>query len=323
MRQVAASYALIVKEWFTKELMNNKTLDCDKIQYMILRALYRIAPFKIKGDLNGSKTSCQSALLSCLIISNKLCLLKNILEDLRFQTLPKENFEVVIVYDGQEKGASELVDEYQKYLIIHLHKTEQPKRILSDLRNISVVISQGQLILFLDDDTRIFQKDFLESAWASFKEDRFDILIPQAHSLYGIVSAHYDFLDKFSFTNRCSFYRRKTIEEVGGFLKGLQTYEDIELSIRLMVKKPRVMHMDELNYYHPPLYFDSMRKPLAIGQAIFQIRQHYSLTVWLLVYLNALRFLPYGLLPGERYRHWFKISLGVLLYPFTGKSYYY
>jgi hypothetical protein len=138
-----------------------------------------------------------------------------------------------------------------------------------------------------------------------------------------MVKGRYGFLDQFSFTNRCSFYRRNIIEGLGGFIKGLHTYEDIELSIRLMMGCPRVIQEKKLNYYHPPLYFGSMQKPLAIGQTIFQIRQHYSLLVWLLVYLNVLRFLPLGLLPGQRYRHWFKISLGVLLYPFTGESYYY
>ena len=300
-----------------------KIFNTDKIQFKILRMLYKKAPFNIKGGLEDCKKTSQSGLLSCLIISNKFFLLKNLLEDLRLQTLFKDNFEVVIVFDGPGDDVVKLVEGYQKYFKIHLYIANPPLQVLSDLRNISVCLSQGEFILFLDDDTRIFQKDFLESALAILKGGSCDILIPQAHSLYGVVSAHYDFLDKFSFTNRCSFYHRKIIEDVGGFLKGLNTYEDTELSLRLMIKKTRVLHMEELNYYHPPLYFDSMRKPLAIGQTIFQMRRYYSIPVWLLVYLNALRFLPLGLLPGHRFRHWFKISLGVLLYPLTGKSYYY
>ena len=266
---------------------------------------------------------CQKDFISCLIISNKISLLNNLLEDLKSQTLPKDQFEVVVVFDGQGVEILNSIKEYKKILNIVFHQTPKPLGILSNLRNISVSLSQGEFFLFLDDDTRIFQKDFLERAMAFFKEDHFDILIPQAHSLYGVVRARYDFLDKFSFTNRCSLYRRTTIEDIGGFLKGLQTYEDTELSIRLMIKRPRVVQMEELNYYHPPLFFDSMRKPLAIGQTIFQMRQYYSIPVWLLTYFNALRFLPYGLIPGQRYRQWFKISLGVLLYPFRGKSYYY
>ncbi len=300
-----------------------KKLNCLKPAHLILRAFYKIAGFDIKGDWKCPSKPDRGVLLSCLIISNKLSFLKNILEDLMFQTLPQEEFEVVVVFDGPQSGVPELIEGFRRHLTIQLHINATPVRTLSDLRNMSLAMSQGQFILFLDDDSRIFQKDFLEMAMVFLKEARCDILIPQAHSLYSIVNKHYGFLDKFSFTCRCSFYHRKIIEEAGGFLKGLQAYEDTELSIRLMINKPRVQYMEELNYFHPPLYFDSMRKPLAIGQTIFQIRRHYSFLVWLLVYFNALRFLPYGLIPNNVCRQWFKISLGVALYPFTGKSYYY
>lgn len=300
-----------------------KNFNNHQLQHKILRIFYRLAPFNIWGDLQDKGGVPKSNFISCLIISNKLSLLEGLLSDLSCQDFPKNNFETVIVFDEGTDEIFKLVDRYRPSLDIHLFQTSKPVRLLSDLRNTSVLLSKGEFLLFLDDDTRIFQKNFLQSALTAFNENNCDILIPQAHALYGVIRAHYDFLDKFSFTNRCSFYRRKTIEEVGGFLKGLQTYEDTELSIRLLINNPKVMHMEELNYYHPPLYFDSMRKPLAIGQTIFQIRRHYSLLVWLLVYFNALRFLPLGLLAQERWRHWFKISLGVLLYPFTGKSYYY
>ena len=149
------------------------------------------------------------------------------------------------------------------------------------------------------------------------------MLIPKANALYGVVKGKYDFLDQFSFANRCSLYRRSTIRSLGGFFKGLNAYEDPELSIRLMLNAPKIVQDEGLNYYHPPLYFDSMRKPLAIGQSIFQLQGRYPWPLWLLTYFNALRFLPYGLIPGQRYRHWFKISWGVLIYPFCGRSFYY
>ena len=300
-----------------------KIFKRDKLAFRVLRSFYKIASFNIKGGLEVPSKPAREGLLSCLIISNKISLLKNILEDLRSQTLIKNDFEVIVVFDGPETEILTLIDMHKEHLTIRFHKTAQPVRILSDLRNISISLSQGQFILFLDDDTRIFQKDFLETALIHLKEGHCDILVPQANPLYGIVNARYEFLDRYSFTSRCSFYQRKTIEEAGGFLKGLQAYEDTELSIRLMIMRSRVSYREDLNYFHPPLYFDTMRKPLAIGQTIFQVRKHYSALVWLLVYINALRFLPYGLIPHRVCQQWFKISLGVALYPFTDKTYYY
>jgi glycosyltransferase involved in cell wall biosynthesis len=294
----------------------------EKFRYQILRTFFKAAPFPLRGDLPQSESPDKKGLLSCLVISNKLPFLDDLLEDLRFQTLSKTDFEVIVVFDGPGDEVIRLIEKHKGALNISLHQNVQPVKILSNLRNLSVSLSQGEYLLFLDDDTRIFQEDFLERALALLQRDC-DVLLPQSNALFGIVKARYDFLDEFSFANRCCFYKTKTIEKIGGFLKGLHTYEDIELSIRLMIGRPKVLRTEELHYYHPPLYFDTLRKPLAIGQAIFQMRRRYSFLMWLLVYINALRFLPYGLIPGQRYRQWFKISLGVLLFPFTGKSYYY
>ncbi len=275
-----------------------KFLNCQKIQHKVLRALYRLAPFDLKGDLQNRELISKPGLISCLIVSNRPAQLEGLLSDLKAQDISKDSFETIIISNEQ----------------VHL---------ISDLRNASILRSKGEFLLFLDDDTRIYQKDFLSKALVIFKSTDCDLLIPQANPLFGIIRGRYEFLDRFSMANRCIFYRKSVIQELGGFMKGLAGYEDIELSIRLMIKDPRILQEKGLNYYHPPLYFDSLRKPLAIGQSIFNMQRQYSLPVWLLAYFNGLRFLPLGLIPGDRFRQWFKISLGILLYPFTGKSYYY
>lgn len=300
-----------------------KTFNSCNIQYQVLRAFYRLASFDMRGALKPKNAVGRADFISCLIVSNRISLLEGLLSDLSCQNLSKKDFEIVIVFDGRHEGVAELIDRFRPDLNINLHQIKEPLRRISDLRNFSVSLSKGEFLLFLDDDTRIFQENFLRLALNIFRGSGCDVLVPQAHPLFGVVFGKYDFLDQFSFTNRCLFLRKDTLQELGGFMKGLQAYEDVELSIRLMINKAKVIFEEKLNYYHPPLYFDSMRKPLAIGQSIFQLRRHYSWLVWLLVYFNALRFLLHGLIPGQRYRHWFKISLGVLLVPFTRKAYYY
>jgi len=118
-----------------------KKFNCDKIQHRILRLFYKIVPFNTKGGLEDCKRPVQSDYISCLIISNKLSFLKNILEDLHLQSLSKKDFEVVIVFDGQGEGVTELVEEYHKSLNIYLHKTGHSLRVLSDLRNMFVAFS--------------------------------------------------------------------------------------------------------------------------------------------------------------------------------------
>ncbi len=299
-------------------------LDNNKFQYRLLRAAYKIAPFNFKGEWVEKVSEIRKNYVSCLIIaSSRPNELDALLEDLSLQDLGVENFEVCVLNDGAGVSVRQVVEKYQKHLNIIYQENQQPHRILSNLRNTTLAMANGEYILLLDDDTRIMQNNFLTLAGQLLERKRADVLMPRAYSFYGIVKAKYDFLDEYSMTNRCCLYRREVLEQLGGFKKDLNTYEDIELSIRVMIKQCMVFKVNDLEYLHPPLYFDSMRKPLSIGQTIFQIKRQYSFLVWLIVYLNALRFLPYGLIPNKICQQWFKISLGVLLYPFYRKSYYY
>jgi glycosyltransferase involved in cell wall biosynthesis len=287
----------------------------------VLRLAYRLFPFDLKGDCSASGQM-QKGLISCLIPTNRAKDLDILLEDLTYQTLARDKFEVVIV-NGQALQDVRLVVQKYSALKINYIEIKNPEKVLSNLRNVTLEAAQGEYVLLLDDDTRIIQNDFLQLSLKLFEAHQADVIIPKAWSLYGIVKAKYDFLDPYSMTSRCGLYRRKVLQELGGFNEGLNTYEDIELSIRAIIKKSKVFRSSELSYLHPPLYFYSMDKPLSIGQTIFQIKRHYSLGVWLLVYANALRFLIYGLLPSPVCRQWYKISLGVFLYPFKKKDYFY
>ena len=299
-------------------------LNNHDFRHCLLRTVYKIAPFDLKGDLKVELSHSVQQTISCLIITSKRPKeLDLLLEDLADQTLNKERFEVIILNDGGGKVIQEVVEKYRPILQIVYRENGDPHRIISDLRNMTVEMSEGKYILFLDDDTRILQKDFLAKSLDLLDQTQADIVLVQGKPLYGLVKQRYCHLDQYSFANRCCLCQRKALENIGGFKAHLHSYEDIELSIRLIIYGFQIFKTDELTYFHPPFYFDSLRKPLSIGQTVFQIRHHYSFLVWLLVYLNALRFLPFGLIPKKSYQQWFRISLGVLLYPFVRKAYYY
>ena len=269
--------------------------SANQIKYKVLQTLNRCFTFKITADWNAAGDRAQIE-FSCIIPSCRPELLKDILEDLSLQDFPKNDFEIIVI-DG-------------------------PGKVIGSLRNQGLEKSHGQFILFLDDDTRIFQKDFLSKASLILKESRADIIQPGGHSLYAVLQGRTDFLDHFSFASRCCIYTRDLLERLGGFRADLNSYSDIELSIRAVSLAPRVVRTDKLSYYHPPLYFPSLQKPLAIGQSIFKLKKYYPFIIWLLIYLNALRFLPLVFRPTKQNRSWFKISLGVLLYPFRRGEYY-
>lgn len=323
-------YAAIrkIKDIFLEEYRRRRRLNqrspARGIKEFILQKAFYFSPFNLLGDLKKDPEQERQPILSCLICASlRPQELDMLLEDLSSQTFQKNQFEVIIINDGGGPRVDAIIEKYSRTLSLKSKGYESPQKIIGRLRNESIALSQGQYILFLDDDTRLLQKDFLKRAWVIFTTKNPDVIMPLGHPLYGLTQEKYCFLDDYSFANRCCLYKYSVLKNISGFKDSLKAYEDIEMSIRLSICGIKVLQSDELEYYHPPLYFSSLDKPLAIGQTIWQMKKDYSLLVWMIVYLNALRFLWYGLIPTPRHRQWFKISLGVLLAPFTRTQHYY
>lgn len=290
----------------------------------LLRKAYALAPFDLNGDWNPHAINIKKDFISCLVcVSNRPKEFESLLFELSLQTLSKDHFEIVIVNDGAGDAIRTIADHYRRLLPIQYHENESPAKVIGLLRNKTLSLSRGEYILFLDDDTRILQNNFLEHSLEIFKKKNPDAIIPWGEAAYGLVKLKYDFFDHFSFGNAGVLYKRAILEQLKGFNQELQSYEDIELSIRLAIINAKILRTKELVYWHPPFYFYSMQKPFAIGKSVMKIRKKYSPLVWLFVYFNSLRFLIYGLSPNQVHRQWFKISLGIFLSTFKKGEYYF
>jgi cellulose synthase/poly-beta-1,6-N-acetylglucosamine synthase-like glycosyltransferase len=289
--------------------------------HALLPIIYNIIPFTIKGSWNDQNIV-KKGFISCLIVSAKRSKqLEFLLEDLVRQDFNKDAFEIIIANDVDSQDYLPLIKKYRSSLNIQFIEIKESSHCVGLLRNKTLEASAGEFILFLDDDTQIHQTDFLWKALKSFKSP-VDVIIPKANALYGIVEKKYDYIDSKRLLTRCSLFKRSVLKEIGGFLN-ITSYEDIELSIRLRMKGYKVLFNDELNYFHPPEYFESMKKPLAIGQSIFKLKAYYPWHFWLLIYFNALRFLPLALIPTVHCRQWSKISVGILMAPFYKQEFNY
>jgi glycosyltransferase involved in cell wall biosynthesis len=284
---------------------------------------HSFAPFSLQGDLDGSKRNYQGAFISCLITAARPPeILQALLADLASQSLTKDRFEIIL-WDNSPQGLGKLALQYTPFIPIRYFRDLSKDGFIGRMRNRQLQEALGEYVLFLDDDTRLPQKDFLARALGLFKKLNPDILLPNGEALLVKELAGYKFLDPFSFATRCCFYKRRLLDDLTGFRADITAYEDIELGIRATFKGAKIIKTRELKYQHPPLYFHSLQKPLAIGQSILKLRRHYPLPIWLMIYLNALRFLPLGLWPTRKNRQWFKISLGVLCALWTKKRFSY
>ncbi len=293
------------------------------IRLIILKKIYQLFPFNLEGDLIKPLPRMKNNFISCLLCTaRETQQLEQLLIDFTKQTLNKDSFELVIL-DNSLPGLEDLVKKYSKLLNIFYIRNTSKEGLLGILRNETLQKAQGEFVLFLDDDTRLPQKDFLEESLSLFKQSNSDVIIPYGKALIKEGEEKYQFLDSYSFATRCILYKRTSLEDIGGYYKNLVAYEDIDLGIRMTLKGFKILETNLLHYQHPPLYFTSLQKPLAIGQSILKLREHYPWLIWLTLYLNALRFLPLALIPTTQNRQWFKISLGVLLAPFSHKKFTY
>ena len=293
------------------------------IRNNILKIIYRIAPFNVTGDVNIQLTNDSNIEVSCIIpTSHRLKHLRGILESLSRQGVEKNKFEVIIVEDGHSDCAEALSKEFSKRINLSYINLNKPIRLIGRIRNIGLETSRGKYILFLDDDTVIWQKSFLSELINIFQKYSPDIVLPRGKGLRGYVK-NYSYLDEYSFATRCCAYQRKTIGEIKGFISFLSAYEDIDLGIRSLILDKKIYRAEELEYYHPPLYFASLKKPLMLGHNLAKLRKKYSLLFWIACFINGIRFLPFLVLPSFRLRQWGKMSLGILVanvYPFLKKE---
>lgn len=281
----------------------------------LLKGLYNIFPFPLQGDVECFREEVLS--ISCIIPTFQRDKdLAVILGCLSAQNMQTQEYEVIVVEDGADEDTGLLIGPFKENLnIIHL-TNPVPKRNVASLRNQGLRHARGSYVLFLDDDTILPQEDFLTRLTAHFASNpQAGVIQIPGEASYGLRALKYDYLDKYSFATRCVAYRRQALESVCGFLEELTSYEDIELSIRFVISGGQSVFASDLGYRHPPLFFDGWRKPICNGESFLRLFNRYSKPLWCLCYLNAMRFLPFLLVPNVKCRQWGKISAGFLIAP--------
>ena len=242
--------------------------------------------------------------------------LEIVLRSLATQDFQKNQFEVIVVEDGQDNMTKTLMVTFLPLLnLVHVTNPE-PINNVARLRNQGLEHSKGRLVLFLDDDTILPQEDFLTKLVRMFEDNPAtgNVQIPGEAS-YGLLRIKYDYLDKYSYASRCVAYRRGALIAIGGFFEELSSYEDIDLAIRYTIFDGRTQRAEGLLYRHPPLYFENWQKPLCNALSFLRLSLRYSWPIWFVCYMNALRFLPLLLSPHVKQRQWGRISAGFFLAP--------
>ena len=191
---------------------------------------------------------------------NRCDLLKRTLETLLAQDFPKDQYEVIVVDDGSTDGTLSMAQELAKTASCRMKVLTKKNDGASRARNLGIHAAEGEILLFIDDDT--FAVPALLREHLAFHE-----LYPKA-VVQGWVN-HIEELNpkgprkvKMDDLSRSFFWtsnvsvRKKYVDEVGGFYDGFQEYgyQDMELGFRLkqLGLKKYVNNKAIVSHYKPP-----------------------------------------------------------------------
>ena len=191
---------------------------------------------------------------------NRSVLLKRALEALFAQDLPKDQYEIVFVDDGSSDDTFAMAQEMAKTVPCRLKVLTKKNDGLPRARNVGIRECEGEIILFMDDDT--FADPALLREHVEFHErypkavvqgwvNHIEELEPKGPRTYKLD----DYSRSFFWTSNVSV-RRKYVNEVGGFDESFQEYgyQDMELGSRLkkLGLQKYVNNKAIVSHYKPP-----------------------------------------------------------------------
>jgi len=168
-------------------------------------------------------------------------------------------FEVIVVDDGSTDDTRTTIREYMQHSKLNLKYVYQEHAGPGVTRNYGITQSSGAIVAFLDDDV-ILRDDCFEHAIAHFAQP--DVAVVEAMVL---IEGTSEPLLKYSavqgFITNCIFYRKRVLEEIGGFDEaffdsetGLFFRDDLDLGFRLLEAGHRAVQPHDVVVWHPMIY---------------------------------------------------------------------
>lgn len=211
------------------------------------------------------------------------------------QTLPTEEFEIVVSIDGSDDGTLELVQEYGR--ILPVRATWQPNQGRAGACNAGIAESRGALVVILDDDMEPVP-GFLAAHLTAHRQHARRVVLgavpvvtddparPPATFIRAKFERHdarlaqpaYRIGFRDFYTGNCSL-RAELLREVGAFDPGFTMYgnEDSELGFRLVRAGADIVYCREAaaRQHYEKDFAALARDNVAKGKtAVFMVERH-------------------------------------------------
>ena len=197
-------------------------------------------------------------------VKNNADMLEKCLKSIRDLDFPMEDLEVIIVDGYSTDNSVEIAKKYSCKIIF------EDRGTISYARDLGVKMSSGEFIAFTDADC-IVDKNWIKELLKCFTEEKIAAvggpnITPENESDFGkAVGEVFEFFSKagarYGFKARdvveiyhnptCNvMYRKKVLEEVGGFNHDLITVDDEELDYRIRKKGYKILFTPKAIVYH-------------------------------------------------------------------------
>jgi GT2 family glycosyltransferase len=189
---------------------------------------------------------------------NRLSLLKQCVASLLYQSW--SNFEILVVDDASPTDPSSIFKDMPRVRVLR----NIENRGQAHSRNRGIDESTGELLIFLDDDCRIEDPQWIEKHVQSHQEAPdllvggkiHNIAVTWAGKARACLTRHGIQFGGFLQTMNLSI-RRETIHDIGRFDESLRELEDVDFSMRALQADKRLKYDDGLVIYHH--YRDTFR----------------------------------------------------------------
>lgn len=189
-------------------------------------------------------------------VRNRSDYLRTLIAALEKQTLPREQFEVIIADDGSTDGCADGFETDDGWIRVQ----HGPPLGHFGARNHAVPLARASILAFIDSDCKP-EPTWLEGGIRALEDadmaaGQIKFLLPQRHTVWTLIDIECtkDSEKQVRWGNAETanmWFRREVFEELGGFDASLPEHGDFDIAERVIAEGYRLVYAPEALAWHP------------------------------------------------------------------------